>query len=57
MKPMRLAKISGLKYCEFPESAVRYGLYQRHAYQPLRTERQLPSGTFTCIAGPDPPVP
>ncbi len=36
---MRSAKISGLKYCEFLEQAVRNGLHFCHAYEPLRAQR------------------
>ena len=49
-----LAKISGLKYCEFLNR--QYGT-DFISYQSLRHQRQLPSHTFACGPGPDTPFP
>lgn len=52
-----LAKISGLKYCEFLNK--QYGtdyisLMPTNLYGP---NDNLPSDTFPCTAGTDPPLP
>jgi len=52
-----LAKISGLKYCEFLNRQYGTDYISVMPDEPLRSERQLPPDAQPCASGFDPPLP